>query len=102
RVTLAVALEDLDGRGLACPVGAEHGEDLAVLDLEVQACDGALGAITFVQVGDLDRRGRCHVSSVPPSGTAPPPPQRSTSRPPTGGRKVTTIGQRASPSRSAM
>ena len=34
---LAVALEDLDRRRLAGPVGAEEGEDLAGIDLEVDA-----------------------------------------------------------------
>ena len=49
-VALAVALEDLDGRGLARAVWAEEAEDLARGDLEADAADRFDLAVGFAQI----------------------------------------------------
>ncbi len=52
-----VALERLDGRGLARPVGAEDDEHLAGLGAQVQIVDGggrAGRAVAHGEAGDLD------------------------------------------------
>src|SRR5215210_1307982 len=54
-----VALEDLDGGGLAGTVRAEEAEDLAALHLERQPAHGLHGPIGLVQIGDLYGCG-CH------------------------------------------
>ena len=46
-VTLAVALEDLGRRGLACSVTPEEREYLAALHLEVQAIDDVAVAVAL-------------------------------------------------------
>jgi hypothetical protein len=53
----AVALEDLDRRGLACAVGPEQAKDLAGGDFEVQAAHGFVLAVGLAQVAD--ENGRC-------------------------------------------
>src|SRR5205823_10075281 len=55
-----VALEDLDGRGLAGSVRAEQAEDLARLDGQRQAVERAHGAIAFAEPGDFDGWARRH------------------------------------------
>ena len=52
-----VSLQDLDRRGLACPVRAEEPEDLAARDLEVDATDRLVGAVRLVKISHEDRRG---------------------------------------------
>ena len=54
-VALAKALEDLDRRRLARPVGAEEGEDLAALHAQRQAAHGLDVAVGLAQPVDLDR-----------------------------------------------
>ena len=51
---LAVALEDLDRRRLAGPVGAEEGKDLARPHLEVDAANRLELAIALAQAADGD------------------------------------------------
>jgi len=51
---MAVSLEDLDRGGLAGTVRAEHREDLARLDLEVQTVDRARFAVVLAQTADDD------------------------------------------------
>jgi hypothetical protein len=51
----AIALEDLDGRGLARAVGAEQPEHLARRDLEVDAAHGLVLAVALVEVAHEDR-----------------------------------------------
>ena len=55
RVARAVALEDLDGRRLPGAVRAEQPEDLALLDLEVDALDRCERAVRLPQAADGDR-----------------------------------------------
>ena len=50
-----VALEDLDGRGLAGAVGPEQGEQLAAADLERDAGEDLAGAVRLADVADADR-----------------------------------------------
>ena len=52
---LAIALEDLDRGRLAGAVGPEEGEDLAGLDLEVDAANGLDSAVGLAQPGRVDR-----------------------------------------------
>ena len=57
-VGAAVALEGLDGGGLAGAVGAEQGGDLArAAAVNESAVDGDVVAVADRQVGDLDGRG---------------------------------------------
>ena len=51
---LAVALENLDGRRLACAVRTQEGEDLAAGDLEIDAPDRLEVAIGLAQAADAD------------------------------------------------
>ena len=51
------AEEDVEGRGLAGPVGAEEGDDLAGGHREVEAVDGGDGAEGLGQAPDLDGGG---------------------------------------------
>jgi hypothetical protein len=51
----AVALEDLDRRGLARAVGAEEAEHLAGGDVEADAADGLRAVVGLVEVSDGDR-----------------------------------------------
>jgi hypothetical protein len=51
---LAIALEDLDGGRLARSVGAEEGEDLAPVDLEVDAADRLDAVVGLGQAADGD------------------------------------------------
>ena len=53
-----VALEDLDGGGLARAVRPEQAEDLADRDRERDPVDGRRGAVALLERGDLDRRRR--------------------------------------------
>ena len=55
-VGAAVALEDLDRRGLARAVRAEQAEHLARGDVEAQAVDRAAVAVALLERDDLDRR----------------------------------------------
>ena len=61
RVAVTVTLEDLDGRRLPCAIGPQEGEDLAGLDLQVQAVDRSGGALDLGQPVDVHRC--CHGSS---------------------------------------
>ena len=61
-VRVAEALEDLDGRRLAGAVRPEEGEDLAALDLEVDAGDRLDLAVALAQPADGD--DRLHAASV--------------------------------------
>src|SRR5690606_31275704 len=57
----------LDGRGLACAVGAEDPEHLAVLDGEADVVDRHGGAVGLAQALDEDggrAGGVCHASSI--------------------------------------
>src|SRR3954452_6584 len=56
----AVALEDLDGRGLAGAVGAQQAEHLAARDLDVDPPDGSEPPIVLVQVAHEDGGGIGH------------------------------------------
>ena len=58
RVARAVALEDLDRRRLAGAVRAEQAEDLALLDLEVDAAHRLERAVRLPQAADGDRASR--------------------------------------------
>ena len=65
----AEALQDLDRRRLARAVRPEEGEDLAALDLEVDAGDRVELAVALVQTADGDDRR--HAASVgTPKGRA--------------------------------
>ncbi len=55
-VAVAVALEDLGGRGLAGAVGAEQGEHLAAHDVEVDAVGGLRLAVRPAQAPGADRQ----------------------------------------------
>ena len=53
----AIALERLDGRGLACPVRTEHDQDLAGAGLQREAVHGGRGvrrAVADGEVADYD------------------------------------------------
>ena len=54
---LRQAEQHVDGRGLAGAVGAEEGDDLALLDLQVDAAHGLHGAEVLGEPGDADRGG---------------------------------------------
>ncbi len=58
------AFEDLDGRRLPGAVRPEEGEDLAALDLEVDARDRFELAVSLVQPFDGDDRIRAHTVSI--------------------------------------
>ena len=62
-VGLREAEDHVDGGGLAGAVGAEEGDDLALLEGEVDAADGVDGAEVLGDPGDLDGGhgpgGRC-------------------------------------------
>ena len=58
---MAIALEDLRGRGLARPVWTEQAEDLAGVHREVHAAHGLQLAIALAKICNLDgkhERGR--------------------------------------------
>jgi hypothetical protein len=61
---LPKAFEYLDGGGLACAVGAEQAEDLARLDLEVDALEHPAVRVAHREAADLDR-GAHGRSSLP-------------------------------------
>jgi hypothetical protein len=67
----AEPLEDLDRGGLPGPVGAQDCDDLAALHGQVQAVDGALGAVVLVQPahedGGLGGRGHGISLAAPPA-----------------------------------
>ena len=68
----AVALEDLDGRGLARAVGSEQPEHLAGADLEVELVDRARRPVRLAERGDGDRRvGRCSPLRSPATRRTP-------------------------------
>ncbi|GIE22012.1 hypothetical protein Ahu01nite_051140 [Winogradskya humida] len=48
-------LENLDGGGLAGPVGPEQGEHFADLDIEVKTIDGAVGSVGLPEAPDIYR-----------------------------------------------
>ena len=52
----AEALQDLDGGGLAGAVGPENGDDLAAVDLEVDAAHDLAVAVGLAQAADADHR----------------------------------------------
>ena len=54
---MPVALEDLDGRRLACAIGAEEGEDFTRHDIQVDPRDRFKAAIGHVQVAHADDGG---------------------------------------------
>ena len=67
RVGSAVALEDLDRRGLAGAVRSEQPEDLARADTEVERIDRARRSVRLAESGDRDRGlGGAQHSGVPP------------------------------------
>ena len=68
-VTLAVALENLDGGRLAGAVGAEQAEHLARADLQVDAAQRLMRAVRLAQAGDADRDVGQTASSI--SWTSP-------------------------------
>ena len=55
----AVALEDLDGGGLARAVGSEQAEDLAASDLEADAAHRLHLAVGLAQTAYRDGRSLC-------------------------------------------
>ena len=55
-VRVPEAFEDLDGGGLAGAVGAEEGEDLAAVHLEVDAADRFVGAVALDEPADGHHR----------------------------------------------
>ena len=57
-VARAVALEDLDGGGLAGAVGPEQPEHLAAAHLDVDPAHGLVLAVALAQVAHLDRGAR--------------------------------------------
>src|SRR3954447_8560224 len=61
-VPVPVALEDLDGGGLARAVGPEQPEDLAAPDAERQPADRLLAPVGLRQVVHNDRGARRHAS----------------------------------------
>ena len=61
RIACAVALEDLDRRGLAGAVRAEHGDALALFDGEADTANRMHVAVRLAQVGDLDH---CHLDNL--------------------------------------
>jgi hypothetical protein len=54
---LAEAFEDLDGGGLACPVGPEEGHHLTPTDLEIDTVEHVGRAVSHAQAADLDDWG---------------------------------------------
>src|SRR5699024_1725086 len=52
----AEPLEDLDRRRFAGTVGAEHGDDLIGVDVEVEAIENGLAAVDHSQVRDRNDR----------------------------------------------
>ena len=59
-VGAAVALEDLDGGGLARTVRPEEAEHLTGVDGEREPVDGPGGAVALLERGDVDRVRRVH------------------------------------------
>ncbi len=49
--------DGLEQRGLACPVGADDGEDLPTLDIDVHTIDGREAAEVLADVTHLEDRG---------------------------------------------
>src|SRR4051812_30548814 len=119
---LAIALEDLDRRGLAGPVRAEQPEDLSSDQLEGDAAYGLVVAVALAQLAHLDggvghgseirrphrpRRGplwrrsgphraaRSRASRAPTPPRAPAPPRSScrSRRSPSGGRRASSPGE---------
>ena len=83
------AVEQADGRGLARPVGAEEGDDLAGVDLEAQPIERLLGAkgdgeVVGADGGDHDLQCGGDGGATPPSAVSgagwPPSPGRTTAR----------------------
>src|SRR5436190_1182414 len=70
RIALAVALEDLDGGGLAGAVRAEQAEDLAHLYLEVDPAHRFQRAVRLAQSSDRDSAHQSSISSMPAGGNA--------------------------------
>src|SRR5919106_1971450 len=66
-VSPPVALEDLHGRRLACPVRAEEGEDLAGANLEGDAVENFPRAVGLAESGDPDRRHK-RIPATPAGG----------------------------------
>src|SRR5205823_12593007 len=54
----AVALENLDRRGLPGPVRPEKSEHFAAPDRQAEPVDGVLAAVALLELRDLDRWGR--------------------------------------------
>ncbi len=46
--------QNLDGGGLAGPVGAQQGEHLSLVDRQVDTVDGPIRPVVLVKAGDLD------------------------------------------------
>jgi hypothetical protein len=53
-VAKAKPFENFHSRALTSPVGSKHGEDVAGLDLKVDALNGANIAITFRELMNVD------------------------------------------------
>src|SRR5262249_45642858 len=66
-----VALEDLDRRRLAAPVGTGQAEDLAALDLEVDAANRLELPVGLAQVAHEDGGGVAHGPIVATACAAP-------------------------------
>ena len=56
-----VAREDIHGGGFACTVGAQEADDLALANGEADVVHGAIGAVVFDKMFDLDH-GCCILS----------------------------------------
>ena len=52
----SIALEHLDGGGLPCPVGPEKGDDLAGLDIEVNALNCLERTVRLAETTHADSR----------------------------------------------
>ena len=72
-VPVPVALEDLDGRGLAGAVGPEQGEDLSDLDLEVETVHRGDAAVVLREAFDDDGGRARHPGSGSGGGTEAEP-----------------------------
>ena len=70
---VVVALEDLDRRRLAGPVGAEEAEDLAGPDLEVDPAHRLVLAVGLAEPPDAYRRLRHPRARYPTRSSAQPP-----------------------------
>src|SRR3954468_192034 len=71
--SLAVALEDLDGRGLAGAVRPEQAEHLAARDLERHAAHRLDGPVALAQVAHADGRLGGHAQAPAPDAPRPSP-----------------------------